>query len=215
MATRGQRTAGIEAEMQPVPAERNVSASSQGAESSTLTSRNLRGNSALLGAAAAGLLAVATASVGLLTFTSEPVQQKTSEQTVETGGASLVRHLADAESERAIARLMMSAPEKQKVRAEVAEGKLRLASITVSDSYNDRGDWVRVAAAGFQQDVHLLREPYTMSVPYLPGMPISIIGLVDSCGCKITVAVYSGSAQLSLKPLKPGEVVQISAPRGP
>ena len=120
--------------------------------------------------------------------------------------------ITPAESAQAIGRLMMSGPEKERVSSELAEGKLRLASITVSDSYDEDGDWVRVVAAGFQQDVRLLHRPYTVTVPYVPGMPVSVIGLVDGGGGDITVAVYVGSARLSLRPLKTGEVLQIPAP---
>ncbi len=107
---------------------------------------------------------------------------------------------------------MMGGPEKEKVRTELADGKLRLGWITVSDNYEEDGDWVRVGGAGFQQDVRLLHKPYTMAVPYLPGMPVTVTGLVDGGGGDITVSVSVGSAVVSLKPLKTGQVVQISSP---
>src|SRR5262245_25490013 len=104
---------------------------------------------------------------------------------------------------------MMSDADKSKVRAELARGKLRIGWITVSDTMDEDGDWVRIAAGGLQQDVRLFNKPYTMAVPYVPGMPVSVIGLIDGGGGGITVAVYVGSAKLSLKPMQKGETLQI------
>ena len=65
---------------------------------------------------------------------------------------------------------------------------------------------------GLRQDVGLRHRPYTMAVPYLPGVPIQVVGLVDGNGGDITVAVYVGAARLSLKPMKKGEVISIPVP---
>ena len=187
----------------------NGSAGSQGAGSLGL---NLGSNALFIWAGAAVLLVAAAVSVGLLGSSGTPNLSSQTQTQHAVIGASLMQPVAADESEQAIARLMMSGPEKERVRAELAGGKLRLALITVSDSDEEDGDWVRVAAAGFQQDVRLFHKPYTVAVPYIPGMPVSVIGLVDGGGGDITVAVYVGSARLSLRPLKTGEVLQIPAP---
>jgi hypothetical protein len=171
---------------------------------------SLAGNAAYLWAGVAGLLAAAVVSVGLFGSLGSPDKPKT--QPTSVNAASLMQPVAAGESAGAIARLMMSGPEKEKVRTELADGKLRLAVITVSDNFDEDGDWVRISAAGLQQDVRLLHNPYTVTVPYLPGMPVSVSGLVDGGGGDITVSVYVGAARLSLKPLKTGEVLQIPAP---
>lgn len=168
------------------------------------------GNAAFLWAGVAGLLAAAVVSVGLFGSPGSPDKAKT--QQTGVNAASLMQPVAAGESAAAIARLMMSGSEKERVRAELADGKLRLAVITVSDNFEEDGDWVRISAAGFQQDVRLLHNSYTVTVPYLPGMPVSVSGLVDGRGGDITVSVYVGAARLSLKPLKTGEVLQIRAP---
>ncbi len=169
---------------------------------------NLSGNSALLWLGAGGLLAAALVSVGLF----GPADGGRQHQAAATNASSLIRPIAAGETDQAIGKLMMSGPEKEKVRAEVADGKLRLGWITVSDNFDEDGDWVRVSAAGFRQDVPLKHAPYTMAIPYLPGTPVAVAGLVDGGGGDITVSVYVGTAVLSLKPLKTGEVVQISSP---
>ncbi len=169
---------------------------------------NLSGSSPLLWLAGGGLLAAALVSVGL--FGAPGDGQKN--HAAATNGTSLIRPIGAAETEQAIGRLMMSGPEKEKVRAEVADGKLRLGWITVSDNFDEDGDWVRVSAAGFRQDVPLKHAPYTFAIPYLPGTPVTVTGLVDGGGGDITVSVYVGTAVLSLRPLKTGEMLQVSAP---
>lgn len=154
-----------------------------------------------------GLLAAALVSVGL--FGTPADDQKNQ---AATSGSSLIRPIASTETEQAIGKLMMSGPEKERVRAEVADGKLRLGWITVSDNFDEDGDWVRVSAAGFRQDVPLKHAPYTFAIPYLPGTPVTVTGLVDGGGGDITVSVYVGTAVLSLKPLKTGETLQVPAP---
>lgn len=167
------------------------------------------GKSALVLLGAGGLLAAALFSVGLFDAPKQAVESPTP---VAAAAASLIRPIAAGETDQAIAKLMMSGAEKEKVRAEVADGKVRLGWITVSDNFDEDGDWISVTGAGFRQDVRLLHAPYTMAVPYIPGMPITVTGLVDGGGGDITVSVYVGTAVLSMRPLKPGEVLQISSP---
>jgi len=156
-------------------------------------------------------LVAALLSVGIFTPSGRPDGPGNDPKMVEAR-SSLVKPAAASESEQAIARLMMSDADKDKVRAEVARGKVRLGWITVSDIQQEDGDWVRLEAAGFRQDVRLLHRPYTVAVPYLPGSVITVTGLVDGGGGNVTVAVYVGSVQVSLKPLAKGETLQIPAP---
>jgi hypothetical protein len=127
-------------------------------------------------------------------------------------GASLLQPVAIADTERAINHLLMTAADKERAREEVANGKLRLAWITLSDNFDEDGDWVRLEAAGFRQDMRLLHSPYQVAVPYLPGSPITVTGLIDGGGGNITVTVYAGAARVSLKPLAQGETLYIPAP---
>ena len=173
-----------------------------------------KGTSALLWiGGAAGLLAAALVSVGFFDTPSAPNSIASVDETRPVNrGTSLMRPVSAAESEQAINKLMMSGPDKQRVRAALAEGKLRLAWVTLSDIQAEDGDWVRFMAGGFRQDVRLLHKAYTIAVPYLPGMPVTVMGLVDGGGGDITVAVYVNSARVSLRPLKKGETLQIPSP---
>lgn len=127
-------------------------------------------------------------------------------------GASLLQPVAAVDKDSAINHLLMTAADKERAREEVSNGKLRLAWITLSDNFDEDGDWVRLEAAGFRQDVRLLHNPYRIAVPYLPGSPITVMGLIDGAGGNITVTVYVGAARVSLKPLARGETLYIPAP---
>lgn len=155
----------------------------------------------------AALLAAALFSVGYFNEAPTPAAPPAVES-----GASLLQPVAKAETDRAINHLLMTAADKERAREEVTNGKLRLAWITLSDNFDEDGDWVRLEAAGFRQDVRLLHSPYQVAVPYLPGSPITVTGLVDGAGGNITVTVYVGASRVSLKPLARGEVLYIPAP---
>lgn len=223
MATRDERTTGTPVSTQPSrhggprPAAfqggRNGAAESQKAGTGSGRGIDLTANVALIAAGAIGLLAAAIVSVGLL---SSPGEHGTptagGQQPVASTTTSLVQPVAANDSEQAIARLMMSAPEKDRVREELASGRLRLGWVTLSDIQQEDDDWVRLEAAGFRQDLRLLHKAYTIAVPYVPGLPITVTGLVDGGGGDITVAVYVGAAQISLRPLKKGEMLRIPTP---
>ena len=117
-----------------------------------------------------------------------------------------------ADADRAVSHLLMGSADKERVRGEVASGRLRLAWITVADQQAEDGDWVRLEAAGFRQDIRLLNKPYEVAVPYLPGSMVTVTGLVDGIDGDITVAVHVGGATVSLKPLKQGEELRIPTP---
>jgi hypothetical protein len=173
---------------------------------------SLNGQRTWLLLAGLGMLFVAAIVLTLISFGSAPKSVGPQKQDRVAVGPSMIRPVAVAEIDKAIGLLMMSDAEKATVRTELAKGKLRIGWITVSDTMDEDGDWVRIAAAGLQQDVRLFNRPYTVAVPYLPGMPVSIIGLIDGGGGGITVAVYVGSAKLPLKPMQKGEMVQIPVP---
>jgi len=154
--------------------------------------------------AGVGLLAAALLSVGY--FDGDRSPKRPGEQ------KSLMTPVAAAEAEQAITRLLMSQEQKEQVREEVSRGRLRLAWIRVSDNLTEDGDWIRLEAAGFRQDIRLLNQPYQIAVPYLPGSTATVTGLVDGIDGDITVSVSTGGGLISLKPLKQGEALQIPTP---
>ena len=171
------------------------------------------GRTAVLGLGAAALLATAAMMLGVLPspFGDVAVEQR-QQQISSTSGQSLFTTVPKAEVEKAIALLMLPDPDKAKVRGGLQSGKLGIALITVSDNDTEDGDWVSITAAGFRQDVRLFHKPYTVAVPYVPGLPVAVTGLKDGGGGDITVAVSVGAAKLPLKPLKERETVQLPPP---
>ncbi len=154
--------------------------------------------------AGVGLLTAALLSVGY--FDDDRSPNRPGEQN------SLMTPVAAAEAEQAIARLLMSEARKEQVREDISRGRLRLAWIKVSDNLTEDGDWIRLEAAGFRQDIRLLHQPYQIAVPYLPGSTATVTGLVDGIDGDITVSVSTGAGLISLKPLKQGETLQIPTP---
>jgi len=154
--------------------------------------------------AGVGLLAAALLSVSY--FDDDRSPKRPGEQN------SLMTPVAAAEAEQAIARLLLSEAQKEQVREDVSRGRLRLAWIKVSDNLTEDGDWIRLEAAGFRQDIRLLHQPYQIAVPYLPGSTATVTGLVDGIDGDITVSVSTGGGLISLKPLKQGETLQIPTP---
>lgn len=137
---------------------------------------------------------------------------------VETAGGGdfspsrLFQVIAANEIDKAIAGLIMADTDRTRVRQAVMQKQINLAAISVSDSDVEDGDWVRITAGGFSQDVRLFKKPIQVVVPYVPGAPILLSGLVDGDGRSITVAVHSSGGQYALKPLQKGESIQVPSP---
>jgi hypothetical protein len=137
-----------------------------------------------------------------------------SQQAVSTSstGSALFQPVAANEVDHAIAALIMSDADKAKARQAVQQGRMKLAWINVSDSEVEDGDWVRISAGGLAQDVRLFKNPLRVAVPYVPGSPVTVTGLIDGDGASITVAVHFGGSIFGLKPLRAGETVLVPSP---
>lgn len=168
-----------------------------------------------IGLAAIALLIAGAWSVGLLP------QWSAAQKAVPTleipirplnSGPSVIERVAPADAEQAISALMLSDDQKAQIRTGVASGKLLLGKITVSDFDTEDADWVSITGAGFRQDVRLFKKPMTVTVPYMPGVPAVVAGLIDGGGGDITVAIQVGAASMPLRALKPGEGVEIPTP---
>lgn len=129
-----------------------------------------------------------------------------------SSSSSSILPVPPAETGRAIALLVMADADKQKAQEAVKAGRLKIGFVTLSDSDAEDGDWVSVTAGGFRQDLRLFKNPLLVAVPYLPGQPVRVTGLVDGDGGGITVAVHVGASILKLRPLRVGESVEVVAP---
>jgi len=168
-----------------------------------------------------GLFLVAMIGAGAI-FLSKPQSSPPSPAAVEQTAAvapapaassgGLFQPVAAHEIDQAISALIMADAQKEGVREAVKKNALKLAWINVSDSEAEDGDWVTIAAGGFGQNVRLFKNPLRVAVPYVPGTPISVTGLIDGDGHGITVAVHSGASIFRLKHLVKGETIQVPPP---
>jgi hypothetical protein len=166
-----------------------------------------------LGVLAVCILLAGAFATGLLVWpNSRSEVQPAASQQVDSISTSVFQPVAKAEVDLAIRSLIMSDAQKQRVRTALDEGRLRIAWTNLFDSEVEDGDWVRVTAGGFSQDVRLFKDPLRVAVPYMPGAPILITGLIDGDGHGITVGVHSGTSMFALKPLVKGESIQVTSP---
>jgi hypothetical protein len=179
------------------------------------TREKLSSGFAGIGLAAIVLIIAGAWSVGLLPqWGPAPKAAPTVEMQIRpaNSGPSVIERVVPADAEQAIAALMLSDDQKAQIRTGVASGKLLLGKITVSDFDTEDADWVSISGAGFRQDVRLFKKPLTVTVPYMPGVPAVVTGLIDGGGGDITVAIQVGAASMPLRALKPGEGVEIPTP---
>ena len=102
---------------------------------------------------------------------------------------SLIRPVAAADVEQAIGATPGTDADKARLRGEITSGRTRIGWLTVLDLDAEDGDWVTVSSAGVSQQVQLFHAPTTIAVPYAPGAPVTVTGMVDGDGKGITVAV--------------------------
>lgn len=164
----------------------------------------------LLGALAAGVISLTKPddSTPAATSQTRPVAAAPS-----TGDpSSMFQPVAAREIDQAIAILIMPEAQKAQVRQALDKRTLRISWMHLSDSEAEDGDWVMVSAGGFNQSVRLFKDPLRVAVPYVPGVPIAVTGLIDGDGNGITVAVHAGASTFKLKYLVRGETIQVPTP---
>src|SRR5262245_30627624 len=169
---------------------------------------------------AIGLLALAGIATGILSFpASQPERASPAtpiaieeQQPKPQLMPSLIRPVAPAEIEQALGAILGTDADKARLRAEIASGRTRIGWLTVLDSEVEDGDWVTVSSAGIAQQVRLYHAPTTIAVPYAPGAPVTVTGMVDGDGKGITVAVRVGTNSFVLAPMRPGTSVQVPTP---
>lgn len=175
---------------------------------------------AWLGIGGAGALLAVALAVGVISFESRqdtpmpPVAAPAQQSNAAASGdaARMFQPVKASEIDQAVATLIMSEPQKEQVRQAVRKNELRIAWVELSDSYDEDGDWVKVTAGGFSQNLRLFKKPLRFAIPYVPGAPVTVTGLIDGEGGGITVAVHSGASTFGLKPLVKGETIMVPTP---
>ncbi|MEZ5890178.1 MAG: hypothetical protein R3D52_07875 [Xanthobacteraceae bacterium] len=186
-------------------------------EAQTEPSSGLSRN-AWLGIGGAGTLLAVALAAGVISFGSKqdtPAPSPTTAGKSSNGAsdaAQMFQMVKPAEIDQAVAALVMSEPQKEQVRQALKRNDMRIAWVQLSDSFDEDGDWVKVTAGGFSQNLRLFKKPLRFAIPYVPGAPVAVTGLIDGEGGGITVAVHSGASTFGLKPLVKGETIMVPTP---
>jgi hypothetical protein len=110
-----------------------------------------------------------------------------------------------------LAQLTMPEADKRRLAQELADGRVRLAAVTLWDTMDEDGDLVEVSAGGFSQNLVILHKPKTFFLPLQPGGSVSIKALRDGGGGGVTLGVSTVLGPLPLPPLAPGQSLEIAA----
>jgi hypothetical protein len=111
----------------------------------------------------------------------------------------------------AISALKVTDAQRQGIERDVIEGRRRIGWIVVMDSMDPDGDTIAIEAGGLVQIV-VLTKAWT-PVPVLLGSgSIGVSGIKDGAGGGITLALATRSGPLNLRPLVPGERIEVAAP---
>jgi len=112
----------------------------------------------------------------------------------------------------AVAALNLPAFQHRQVEHDVLAGHRRIGWIVVTDSMDPDGDTIAIRSGGLTQTVVL--DKSWMPVPVLldQGGVVDVAAVKDGEAGGITLALVTRGGQVSLRPLAPGEHIQVAAP---
>ena len=106
-------------------------------------------------------------------------------------------------------RLALSGVEREKLRADLEAGRLRIGMIQVWDTVDEDGDQIRIEAVGFSQDLTILHRPSTFLIPYAPGGSVRITAIHDGAGGGVTLGVATVLGPTPLPPMVVSQSLEI------
>ncbi|MEO1650471.1 MAG: hypothetical protein AAFR60_05740 [Pseudomonadota bacterium] len=107
------------------------------------------------------------------------------------------------------AKLKMTQRERNRLRDELRQGRVRIAAITLYDNLDQDGDAVLVTAAGFSQKITITHQDITFFIPVVFGSTVRITAVQDGGGGNVTVGIRTAFGPVSLAPLAPGQSIDI------
>jgi hypothetical protein len=116
-----------------------------------------------------------------------------------------------AERPHLVRTLAMPERERQRVTEALREGRLRIAAVTLWDSFDQDADIVEITAGGFSQHLTITHVEKTYFVPVVPGGTVRIAAIKDGGGGGVTLGVRTLLGKLPLPPLAPGQFVEVPA----
>ncbi|MCZ8017219.1 MAG: hypothetical protein O9274_16070 [Limnobacter sp.] len=175
-------------------------------------------------AAVATVAAVAVA--GFMAFSSGPAVDSVTEaeaQSRATAYSALLASpglalelVATSDIEKAISSVPDSVTEEQReeLRADVNEGRIKLAWITLWDTHAEDGDILRLeSSSSFPIEVMALHTKTTIAIPYPADGNVVVTGVKDGGG-GITIAVESGAARIDWPTMAPGDTLNLPVMQG-
>lgn len=124
--------------------------------------------------------------------------------------------VAPKDVERAISEMPPSVSEEQReqLRTSVAEGRLRLAWVTMWDTHAEDGDVLRFeSSASFPIEITALHTKTAFAIPYPADGNVLVTGVKDGGG-GITIALESGAASIAWPTMAPGDTLRLPVTPG-
>lgn len=111
--------------------------------------------------------------------------------------------------DQAIDRSKLSADDAKVLRSLLPDGKIKLAGLVLSG----QGQTVSVTGVGLKQTVKLEPKPQTLTIPYIPGVPVTFQRDKDD-EVPGAVRIHANrTAVISMQALVPGSEVKMSTPK--
>lgn len=111
-------------------------------------------------------------------------------------------------TQRVMALIKMTAPEKERLSYELESGNIRIAAIWLWDNQAEDGDAVQVAAGGFSQNISISNSPTMYYVPVQTGTSARITAISDGGG-GVTLGVKTIVGPFPLPPLVVGQSLEV------
>ena len=121
-----------------------------------------------------------------------------------------------ADMDRAIATLPDTVPAsaREELRADVDQGRVQLAWLTLWDTHDEDGDVLRFESAGtIPIEVGALNAKTTIAIPYPADGKVRVTGVRDGGG-GITIALESGATTISWPTMAPGDQLDLPVTPG-
>lgn len=113
--------------------------------------------------------------------------------------------------DRALAAIDLPTPERQRLRAEVLDGRTQLGLIGFWDDRDVDGDTIAVTGAGVRQSVVLQKNLTFVVTPYTVGNTLLLTALHDGGG-SVTVSLMTRHGPQPLRRLMVGDSIEVPAP---
>ena len=176
---------------------------------------------------AATAVAVALAVAGVLAFSGaggggddvsqeETNQRQAAYEGLVAAGGMPLQLVSAAEVDQAIADMPESVSEAQReeLRQDVNQGRVRLAWVTVWDTMAEDGDVLRFeSSASIPIEVMAMNAKTTFAIPYPVDGKVLVTGVRDGGG-GITIALESGAAQINWPTMRPGDTLNLPVTQG-